>query len=190
MADNNNHPKEEPLRLEPTLSVAEHDEKPVPKYDKTDYSGAHEKTDPKEIALVKKLDRWIMVCSPVFPSCNINPMFDILTWYVSSPCFGACTGSTTSTETPSPWPDSTISRTISTSRVPVCICAIESCFTVSVLTLCRISDLCFYPIRRLHPGPGPFQHVPHSNSSLPLHGMQSFFAPPISSKIWSNALNV
>jgi hypothetical protein len=27
---------------------------------KTDYSGATEKTDPKEIALVKKLDRWIM----------------------------------------------------------------------------------------------------------------------------------
>jgi hypothetical protein len=27
---------------------------------KTDYSGAAEKTDPKEISLVKKLDRWIM----------------------------------------------------------------------------------------------------------------------------------
>jgi len=27
---------------------------------KTDYSGAAEKTDPKEIALVAKLDRWIM----------------------------------------------------------------------------------------------------------------------------------
>lgn len=25
-----------------------------------DYSGAHEKSDPREIALVKKLDRWIM----------------------------------------------------------------------------------------------------------------------------------
>lgn len=35
-------------------------QKPVPKVGKTDYSGAHEKTDPKEIALVKKLDRWIM----------------------------------------------------------------------------------------------------------------------------------
>ncbi|KAH6855905.1 pantothenate transporter liz1 [Chaetomium sp. MPI-CAGE-AT-0009] len=35
-------------------------EKPVPMVDKVDYSGAHEKTDPKEIALVKKLDRWIM----------------------------------------------------------------------------------------------------------------------------------
>jgi len=36
---------------------------------KTDYSGAREKTDPREIALVKKLDRWIMVwrsnCFPV-----------------------------------------------------------------------------------------------------------------------------
>ena len=30
---------------------------------KIDYSGAHEKTDPREIALVKKLDRWIMVCT-------------------------------------------------------------------------------------------------------------------------------
>lgn len=26
----------------------------------TDYSGAHKKTDPKEIALVRKLDLWIM----------------------------------------------------------------------------------------------------------------------------------
>lgn len=30
------------------------------KVEVVDYSGAHEKTDPKEIALVKKLDRWIM----------------------------------------------------------------------------------------------------------------------------------
>ncbi|KFA60377.1 hypothetical protein S40285_08848 [Stachybotrys chlorohalonatus IBT 40285] len=36
------------------------EEKPIPRHGKTDYSGAHEKTDPKEIALVKKLDRWIM----------------------------------------------------------------------------------------------------------------------------------
>lgn len=34
-------------------------EKPVLSQN-ADYSGAHEKTDPKEIALVKKLDRWIM----------------------------------------------------------------------------------------------------------------------------------
>jgi hypothetical protein len=32
-----------------------------PVVEKQDYSGAHEKTDPREIALVKKLDRWIMV---------------------------------------------------------------------------------------------------------------------------------
>lgn len=30
-----------------------------------DYSGAHEKTDPAEIRLVRKLDRWIMVRWPV-----------------------------------------------------------------------------------------------------------------------------
>lgn len=35
-------------------------EKPLPRIGKVDYSGAYEKTDPKEIALVKKLDRWIM----------------------------------------------------------------------------------------------------------------------------------
>lgn len=39
----------------------ENPQKPVPQVEKVDYSGAHEKTDPKEIALVKKLDRWIMV---------------------------------------------------------------------------------------------------------------------------------
>ncbi|TQV97375.1 MFS transporter [Cordyceps javanica] len=38
----------------------EYSQKPVPLVEKVDYSGAHEKTDPKEIALVKKLDRWIM----------------------------------------------------------------------------------------------------------------------------------
>uniref|UniRef100_A0A8H7N8Q9 Major facilitator superfamily (MFS) profile domain-containing protein n=1 Tax=Bionectria ochroleuca TaxID=29856 RepID=A0A8H7N8Q9_BIOOC len=53
----------EPRVLEQVKSHAtevENAEKPVPIVDKVDYSGAHEKTDPKEIALVKKLDRWIM----------------------------------------------------------------------------------------------------------------------------------
>ena len=34
--------------------------KPIPVVTKVDYSGAHEKTDPREIALVRKLDKWIM----------------------------------------------------------------------------------------------------------------------------------
>lgn len=40
----------------------EYDEpqKGLPSVQKTDQFGAHEKTDPKEIALVKKLDRYIM----------------------------------------------------------------------------------------------------------------------------------
>ncbi|KAF3934524.1 hypothetical protein ABW19_dt0206268 [Dactylella cylindrospora] len=42
------------------VSIEEEIRKPVPTFEKTDYSGAHEKTDPREIALVKKLDRWIM----------------------------------------------------------------------------------------------------------------------------------
>jgi MFS family permease len=40
-----------------------HDDEPiksVPVVTKVDYSGAHEKTDPREIALVRKLDKWIM----------------------------------------------------------------------------------------------------------------------------------
>jgi hypothetical protein len=40
--------------------------KPVPIVEKQDYSGAHEKTDPREIALVKKLDRWIMASGPIW----------------------------------------------------------------------------------------------------------------------------
>lgn len=49
-------------------------EKPVPIVEQVDYSGAHEKTDPKEIKLVRKLDRWIMVhCSlPVLYLASIS----------------------------------------------------------------------------------------------------------------------
>lgn len=36
-------------------------EKPQAPAARQDYSGAAEKTDPVEIALVRKLDRWIMV---------------------------------------------------------------------------------------------------------------------------------
>lgn len=49
--------------------------KPVPVVEKVDYSGAHEKTDPREIALVKKLDRWIM------------PMLWSMYWLVCPRCF-------------------------------------------------------------------------------------------------------
>lgn len=44
--------KQEPLRVE---AENEQDLKGG-----LDYSGAHEKVDPREIALVKKLDRWMM----------------------------------------------------------------------------------------------------------------------------------
>lgn len=70
--------KAETLMLETQLTNDEI-QKPIPTVEKQDYSGAHEvcrmqslphwiilnhmqKTDPREIALVKKLDRWIMVC--------------------------------------------------------------------------------------------------------------------------------
>lgn len=60
-------------------------EKPIPAVRNIDYSGCHEKTDPREIALVKKLDRWIMVSIAGFATLE-----DVLT--ASSPCYGACTG--------------------------------------------------------------------------------------------------
>lgn len=48
--------------MEPQIFEDENPEKPIPRNTgKIDYSGAQEKTDPKEIALVRKLDRWIMV---------------------------------------------------------------------------------------------------------------------------------
>lgn len=80
----------------------EEPEKPIPKAEHVDRFGAHEKTDPKEIKLVKKLDRWIMVCH--FLPAAWALFEQVLTFPRSSPCSGACTGSTTSTETPSPWP--------------------------------------------------------------------------------------
>lgn len=71
-----------------------------------DYSGAAKKSDPAEIALVRKLDRMIMV-SPrhhILRSGRHLPK----TWKadsILSRFFGPCISSTTSTETPSRRPD-------------------------------------------------------------------------------------
>ena len=51
-----------------------------------DYSGAHAKTDPAEIKLVKKLDLWIMVS--VYRS-----KLHVTSLIPSSRCSGLCTGS-------------------------------------------------------------------------------------------------
>lgn len=63
-----------------------------PKMDKVDEFGAHAKTDPREIALVKKLDRYILVSVPAAVShvCRLKEV---------SPCYGSCTSSITSIET-------------------------------------------------------------------------------------------
>lgn len=74
-----------------------HPQKPVPIVEKTDYSGAHEKTDPREIALVKKLDLWIMVRSLLESTLN-----ELLT--KCSPCCFSCIFSTTSIGMPSHLP--------------------------------------------------------------------------------------
>jgi MFS family permease len=52
--------KNDIVMLEQTQTRDDAPVKPVPIVGKVDYSGAYEKTDPREIALVKKLDRWIM----------------------------------------------------------------------------------------------------------------------------------
>lgn len=69
---------DEHLDQKPSLLVDEAEpEKNLPAINKVDYSGAYEKTDPKEIALVKKLDRWIMVChfaTPRVITLEINNM--------------------------------------------------------------------------------------------------------------------
>ncbi len=92
---------------EPMVIEDEYPQKPVPQVEKVDYSGAHEKTDPKEIALVKKLDRWIMASS--FPSLysagGVMRLQPRLTELNNSRCFGACIGSITLTETLLPWHD-------------------------------------------------------------------------------------
>ena len=59
-----------------------------PRMDKVDEFGAHSKTDPAEIALVKKLDRYIIVC------CNVTrntPAETDSTFSTNSPFFGSCT---------------------------------------------------------------------------------------------------
>ncbi|KAK2028640.1 major facilitator superfamily transporter [Colletotrichum zoysiae] len=61
MARNDSVDADKVKDAEPQIFEDENPEKPIPRNtSKVDYSGAQEKTDPKEIALVKKLDRWIM----------------------------------------------------------------------------------------------------------------------------------
>ena len=56
-------------------------------FDKVDEFGAHAKTDPREIKLVKKLDLYIMVSSVK----RRVPEFQLT---CSSQCYGSCTFST------------------------------------------------------------------------------------------------
>ena len=73
-----------------------------------DYSGAHEKTDPKEIALVRKLDWWIM------------PILWLMYWLnylvrLVAPCYAMAAYPTSRTGMRSLLLDSTLLRRISTS---------------------------------------------------------------------------
>ena len=63
-----------------------------PKMDKVDEFGAHAKTDPREIALVKKLDRYILVSVPAAVP-RVRRLKE------SSLCYGLCTSLIISTET-------------------------------------------------------------------------------------------
>lgn len=90
----------EHLDRKPSLLVDEVEtEKNLPAMRKVDYSGAYEKTDPKEIALVKKLDRWIMVCLLIAQNVGelqLGGKEEQKTnkKHLRSLCSGACTGST------------------------------------------------------------------------------------------------
>lgn len=77
--------KEEVQTTVAAAPVADEVLKPVPLVEKIDYSGAHEKTDPREIALVKKLDRWIMASA----MDDIGSPLNLLRR--ASPCCSRCT---------------------------------------------------------------------------------------------------
>lgn len=86
----------DPIMEKKQLEHSEHiedldEEKLKQKTGKQDYSGAAEKTDPVEIALVRKLDRWIMVRIRFVVGLMVPLLMP------DSLCFGPCTGSTTST---------------------------------------------------------------------------------------------
>jgi hypothetical protein len=104
--------KNDIVMLEQTQTRDDAPVKPVPIVGKVDYSGAYEKTDPREIALVKKLDRWIM------------PMLWSMYWlnYLGKSMFlrhslaeHTLTSIFIQIAMPSPWLVSTISKKISTS---------------------------------------------------------------------------
>lgn len=61
MATAQDKPRAVGIENSSTFDEDGHFNKTAAKEQKVDYSGAHEKTDPKEIALVRKLDRRIMV---------------------------------------------------------------------------------------------------------------------------------
>lgn len=73
----------------------ESDDQTVPAAGEGDYSGAAKKSDPKEIALVRKLDRMIMVCRLSSPKS-----IRVIANTAHSRSSGRCTSSTTSTEMP------------------------------------------------------------------------------------------
>lgn len=52
-------------QLDRVETADRNDEILKPRYDKVDEFGAHDKTDPAEIALVRKIDLYCLVCSPV-----------------------------------------------------------------------------------------------------------------------------
>lgn len=79
---------------------------------KLDAFGARSKTNPEEIALVKKLDRTILVSA--FESIQLISTTDS---FDNSPCFGSCTSSTSSTATRLSTPSSTRWTKIWVSRV-------------------------------------------------------------------------
>lgn len=65
-----------------------------------DAFGARKKTDPKEVALVRKLDLYMMVRAALRVPWLSGGTSMLTALFCDSPSFGPCTSSTSSTETP------------------------------------------------------------------------------------------
>lgn len=171
---------------EPMVIEDEYPQKPVPQVEKVDYSGAHEKTDPKEIALVKKLDRWIMASSfpslysaggvmrlqPRLTKTEQQPMLWSMYWlnYLDRNAIALARLN-----------DLEEDLNLTSTRM------LPAAFTIFIkfaknntkIISLRVSNLCLYSIRWLHHWSGPVQHVSHPHSPESLHGRYPD-APPIS----------
>lgn len=155
----------------------ENPQKPVPQVEKVDYSGAHEKTDPKEIALVKKLDRWIMV-SVLFVDARalelctnekLQPMLWSMYWlnYLDRNAIALARLNDLEEDL------NLTSTGIAATPGPKCSSFVME-YAYTRVFFFRIPNLCIHSLRRLHHRTSAIQHVSHTHSPKSLHGKAIF----------------